>query len=332
MFNRIKNWFFPAKETMTHDALPNFVVVGFGKCGTTSLHYALRNHPEICLVRSKEAHYFNNDSEYEKGLTYYKEKHFPHYAGEKAIGDITPAYVYFTKSLPRIKKDLGGDVKIIVIMRHPVVRAFSHYIHSIRISEDKKPFLNDKGDINNPLYRSVSMYSESLKVLYDTFPKENILPLLFERDIQEAGTKRACEKIEDFIGVGHMEMESENVEAAKGYLARITVIKNDAYVESKGEVTRFKQGDVVIEHIRKPEGYYFELVTDISESERSWYEQYPDNITISLDPDTVRSLYEKIYKDDSKVITQLTDLDVSIWSDVVDAGKYELVPTRLMYD
>ncbi|MCU7842313.1 MAG: sulfotransferase [Candidatus Thiodiazotropha sp. (ex Monitilora ramsayi)] len=332
MLNKIKNWLMPGKEVTLPGILPNFVVVGFGKCGTTSLHYALRNHPDICLVRSKEAHYFNNDNEYDKGLDYYIQKHFPHYDGEKAIGDITPAYVYFTKSLPRIKKALGSDVKIIVIMRHPVVRAFSHYIHSVRISEDKNKFLNEDGDINNPLYRSVSMYSNSLKVLYETFPSENILPLLFERDIQEVGTKRASEKIEKFIGVNHKEMESGNIEAAKGYLARVTVVKKHAHVELKGTTTSFNPGDVVIEHIRKPEGYYFEVLTDLSQSEKSWYEEYPDNITISLEPETVKNLYDKIYKEDSKIITDLTGLDVSVWSNVVDAGKYELVPTRLMYD
>jgi len=312
--------------------LPNFVIVGFGKCGTTSLHYALRGHPDICLVRSKEAHFFDIDSEYQQGVPYYLEKHFPHYNGEKAIGDITPAYVFYEKALPRIRDILGDDVKIIVIMRHPVIRAFSHYIHSIRISEDKDKFLDEQGDIVNPLYKNVSMYSQSLKNLYRIFPKENILPLVFERDVLQEGANVACRKIEDFLGVPHHDVESLNTEFAKGYLASVTVLDRKGYIELKGKRTNFNPCDVVIEHIRKPEGYYFECLKDLAPTEMAWYKKYPKNITTSLSREDVKEVYNRMYKADAVEVSKLTGADVTLWDDIDDAGDYEIISSRLQYE
>ncbi len=313
-------------------SLPNFVVVGFGKCGTTSLHYALKKHPDICLVKSKEAHFFNIDSEYEKGASYYLKKHFPHYNNERAIGDITPAYVFYKKSLPRIRETLGDDVKIIVIMRHPVVRAFSHYIHSVRIHEDKEKFLNEEKDIINPLYKDVSMYSRSLKNLYQIFPKENILPLIFEHDVLQEGTGVACRKIENFLGIEHHNISSLNTEAARGYLAAITVLDQRAYIEHKGKRTYFDPSDVVVEHIRKPEGYYFECLKNLNSKELAWYKKYPENITISLSCKDVKEVYERLYKADAIEVSELTGIDVTIWDRVDDAGFYEIIASRLQYD
>ena len=312
--------------------LPNFIIVGFGKCGTTSLHYALKDHPDICLVKSKEAHFFINDEEYAKGLGYYFSKHFEHYSDEKAIGDITPAYVYVKESLTRIRESLGEGVKIIVIMRHPVVRAFSHYIHSVRISEERESFLDSNGDIKNFLYKSVSMYSQSLRNLYATFSKENILPLIFERDILKQGTHIACEKIESFIKVPHWESRLMKTESAKGYLASITILDKAAYIEKNNEKIVVDEGDVVIEHVRKPIGYYFEKKSNVSPEEMEWYKSYPDNITLNINNELVKDLYSRLYKKDVEEVQELTGLDLSIWDDVTDVGDYEIIKSRLKYD
>ena len=103
--------------------LPNFIIAGTPKAGTTSLYHYLSKHPDIFLPFRKEILYF--DSSYHKGLPWY-ERHFRGYNGQKAVGDITPSYLHNPCVPKRIAQTLPG-VKLVCILRDPVERAYSHY-------------------------------------------------------------------------------------------------------------------------------------------------------------------------------------------------------------
>ena len=110
--------------------LPNFIICGAEKAGTTALFNFLREHPEIGVSAEKELHFFSNN--YEKGVKWYEGK-FKHAERKKAIGEASPSYMYDPEVPKRIKERLP-DVKLIFILRHPVDRAYSQYWHEVNRS------------------------------------------------------------------------------------------------------------------------------------------------------------------------------------------------------
>ncbi len=103
--------------------LPTFIVAGAQKGGTTTLHNMLGEHPQIHVSRPKELHYF--DRHYRKGTDWYAAAFRP--TGEhRAWGEATPIYMYESLARRRMCKDLP-DVRLVIILRDPVARAYSNY-------------------------------------------------------------------------------------------------------------------------------------------------------------------------------------------------------------
>lgn len=139
---------------MNKSQLPNFLIVGFPKCGSTALHYYLNSHPDIYMPNQKELHFFTSDileklsagkgDKYVKGnqikdIESYKEQYVGS-NGEKAIGDASPSYINYPEiAIPRIKKTLGNP-KIIILLRDPVKRAYSNYLHMVRENRETLSF------------------------------------------------------------------------------------------------------------------------------------------------------------------------------------------------
>lgn len=105
--------------------LPNFVVIGAMRSGTTTLATLLRTHPAVHLCRPKEPHFF--DLHWDRGLDWYRSL-FAGWNGQRAIGEATPAYQYDPVALERLAATLPG-VRLVAILRNPVDRAYSHYWH-----------------------------------------------------------------------------------------------------------------------------------------------------------------------------------------------------------
>ena len=118
--------------------LPDFVIIGYSKCGTTSLYDFMVKHPNIKPAVTKEIIYFT--SKYDHGTRWYRSN-FPtniskYYSYKKTgqtvlTGESTPRYITHNETAPRMKKIIP-DVKLIVILRNPVDRAYSHYHHMKR--------------------------------------------------------------------------------------------------------------------------------------------------------------------------------------------------------
>jgi len=108
--------------------LPNFLVCGTMKGGTTSLYYYLKAHPEIYFPEKKEIHFF--DLNFNRGIEFYKKYFLNVKSNHKAVGEVTPAYMYF-KNIPELIHEVLPDVKLIFILRNPVDRAYSHYWHAV---------------------------------------------------------------------------------------------------------------------------------------------------------------------------------------------------------
>ncbi|RLJ09991.1 MAG: sulfotransferase [Candidatus Aenigmatarchaeota archaeon] len=170
--------------------LPNFIICGTQRGGTTSLYYYLKEHPQIFMPSKKEIHFF--DLHYKKGIEWYK-RHFREAKNSKirAIGEASPSYMYFEEVPERIHEVIP-DVKLIFILRNPVDRAYSHYWHEVRLGYEWLSFEEAikveqerlaKGDIINRRHYSYldrGKYIEQIKRFRKYFSKDQMLILITE--------------------------------------------------------------------------------------------------------------------------------------------------------
>lgn len=104
----------------------HFFILGAAKCGTSSLFYYLDQHPEIYIADKKEPFFF--EKEFDKGYEYYWKTYFSNWKGEKLVGDARHRNLYLPYIPVRIAK-IFPNTKLIVIVRNPIDRAYSHYNH-----------------------------------------------------------------------------------------------------------------------------------------------------------------------------------------------------------
>lgn len=115
--------------------LPDFLLIGCQKGGTTSLFDDLARHPDVAASRDKEVHYF--DLNYEKGANWYRS-HFPE-TPEGVAGEASPYYL-FHPLVPERAKKLLPDCRLIALLRNPVERAWSHYQMELRNGDESLSF------------------------------------------------------------------------------------------------------------------------------------------------------------------------------------------------
>lgn len=172
---------------------PEFIIVGVQKGGTTSLFAYLDQHPDLKLSRPKEVHFF--DDEYEKGMGFYK-RYFPLAISGKRTGEASPYYIFHPLVADRIKRELP-NTKILVVLRNPILRAYSHFqmqkrqglepldtfdeaidAENDRLQGERQKMLDGNG-YNSINYKRFSyakrgMYAEQVERWIDVFGRENI--------------------------------------------------------------------------------------------------------------------------------------------------------------
>ena len=183
--------------------LPNFLIVGAAKTGTTSLYHYLKQHPDIYMPSSIKETFFLSGitSEMFPGVGHRYGKRmiteldeylslFKDVGSETAVGEACVAYLYFyQKSIPKIIEVLGEEVKIIICLRDPVDRAYSNYLHHVRDNLEDLPFSEaikaeswrkEKGWWWGFEYLPVSYYYEQVKAYIDVFGRGKTLIILYE--------------------------------------------------------------------------------------------------------------------------------------------------------
>ena len=191
--------------------LPNFLVVGAQKSGTTSLHNYLIAHPDVYLPSRKETKFFVEDRYYNKGITYYEDEYFSARIQEPLVGEVDPDYMYFEHALPRIVRYLDLDtLKIIFIFRNPVERAFSHYLMMYRRGREPLSFKDAietessrirLGPMENLRYSYVSRgyYLRQVERFLEYIDRSRMLFLLSE-DLK-TDALRCVREVYHFLGV-----------------------------------------------------------------------------------------------------------------------------------
>jgi hypothetical protein len=183
-------------------ALPNFLIVGFPKCGTTSLYNYLNQHPQIYMPLIKEPGFFTRAWPHlVKTVEDYKAL-FADVTGEIAIGEASPMYIEDPEVPDRIIDILGADVKIIIMIRNPIDRAYSFWGHLHYHSmveplsfEDALKAENDRHaseklkeeELYYPgifMYYRGGLYSQKIQQYLDEFGKENVKVIIFEEFVR----------------------------------------------------------------------------------------------------------------------------------------------------
>ncbi len=191
---------------------PSFFVVGTQKAATTALHDWLVQQPDVCLPTIKETHFFSHAERFDRGLHWY-QKQFPRKAGEVVMGEIDPEYM-FVESAPLRLRALVSAPKIVFILRHPLERAYSHYLMSVRRGYENLPFVdallaepsrlavpNNEFAMDHFSYMKRGRYCEQIERYHTVFPDAGFLYVTFEDLVGSAKGGETYESICKFVGV-----------------------------------------------------------------------------------------------------------------------------------
>jgi len=289
-------------------ALPNFLGIGAAKSGTTTLHDILIQHPDVFLPDIKEAHFFDYPRNYKLGLNWYERKIFGKYKQEKAIGEITPSYLYLDYVPERIYKNLGKDLKLIVTLRNPVDRAYSQYLMNVRRGYEKETFekgiKQEQSRIKKGLQEKIhfsyldrGFYSIQLRRYMKLFPKENMFFIVFEKDIKQ-NLNNTVRNILGFLNVDVVNLNLE-IKSNPSSIPRFKLISNILYTN-----TFFKKvGKLLLP---------FKISRKKTKMVLDKLNQKP-YIAEKIDLELKNTLIRKYFLEDILELENLINRDLSIW-------------------
>jgi hypothetical protein len=184
-------------------ALPDALIIGAMKSGTSSLHYYLTQHPQVIAPLRKEVHYF--DLNLQRGESWYRANFGQ--AGQAGVNIDSSPYYLFHPLVPQRAHALVPGAKLIVLLRDPVRRAYSHYWHQRNKGRESLSFedavaaepgridraheLLARGEIEHSdahqyfSYLARGRYAEQLRRWLQFYPRERLLVLRFEDLVRE---------------------------------------------------------------------------------------------------------------------------------------------------
>ena len=206
------------RATASARPLPDFLIIGAQKAGTTALYAYLRRHPAITGPSWKEVSYF--DRHYGRGAAWYRGN-FPNRvrARGKLVGEASPSYIFHPLGPERVKA-LVPEARLVALVRNPVERALSHYHHEVALGREPLSF-EDALDAEEErlrgeeerlaadpsyfsrawwshAYKSRGRYAEQLERWLAVFPREQLL-ILPSADLG-GEPERTHTQVLDFLG------------------------------------------------------------------------------------------------------------------------------------
>lgn len=170
-----------AKHRSRHGTLPNLIIIGGLKCGTTSIHHYLGLHPEFQMSRPKELNFFVEELTWDLGMDWYRtrfDRRFP------VRGESSPHYTNlprYTGVAERIREHCP-DARLIYMVRDPIKRILSHWVHATGAGYETRDL---RSTLTQPdsAYIHRSLYWMQLQPYLERFPSEQIL-LLSQEELQ----------------------------------------------------------------------------------------------------------------------------------------------------
>ncbi|MEL6524037.1 MAG: sulfotransferase, partial [Pseudomonadota bacterium] len=212
-----------AQSASAQDRFPDFIIGGAPKCGTTSIHFILKQHPEIGIP-DEEIHFFDADDPvshpdflFTKGpklewfdprpsatdsVQWYASRFTPH-AEAKLIGEDSTTYLFSNVAPARIKAMLP-DVRLVFMLRDPVKRAYSQYWHMIRSSRATCSF--EQAIIEHPSIMLGSTYTPNLERYLKVFGQGQVKIAVFEDFL--ADQQGFMDDMTSYLGASQMSLDT----------------------------------------------------------------------------------------------------------------------------
>ena len=293
-------------------AKPNLLIVGAAKSGTTSLHNYLNQHYDVFMCDPKEPHFLiNNEIGTERisvgvseKIAY--EKLFLDGENLKYRGESSVMYLMYPEIvIPKIKEYLGNDVKIIIMLRNPVERAYSGYQHVKRynIKEDISEFrdawdISEERYFSNPemtpasRYKELGMYYNQVKSYLKNFNVHIIIYEDYKLDIQNE-----MNKVFDFLEINQMEINFDRRHMVGGWQWKNKKVKS--LMTRKNPLKSFLKIIIPFKKVRK---IIRKKIQDRNTS---------DVLPISMED---KKMLKHFYKDDVRQLSKLLDRDLNYWT------------------
>ncbi|MEO0469618.1 MAG: sulfotransferase domain-containing protein [Bacteroidota bacterium] len=154
--------------------LPNLLVIGAMKCGTTSLHEYLNQHPDIFMSEKKEINFFVEEMDWGKGVEWYKS-HFPTRSIIRGESSQNYSKAHMHAGVPDRIHRMIPDVKLLYVVRDPIARLHSHYFENIFGDQAPEDLNQSLRDFRQHHYVRTSSYFQQLSAFLPFFPKDQIL-------------------------------------------------------------------------------------------------------------------------------------------------------------
>ena len=283
----------------------DFFIIGAPKAGTTSLYYYLSEHPQIQMSSQKETDYFSSQNIQNQGMYYRRnrvstlEKYKSLFTQKEGViyGEASVSYMYYDTVANDIKK-YNPNAKIIVILRNPIDRAFSHYLMDYRlglVSDSFEKIINrqSKHQYASLFYQQyvlVSKYYEQLKRYFDVFDREQILVLDYQDFKTE--TSKTLESVYKFLDIDI------------DYLAN-TATRHNTFSMPKNAIIRFFYSIV---GLRKLFNIFFS--EKMKEVVRVKLFRAGEKPKISLE---TKQQLKQLFRDDIYRVSKLIDKDLIEW-------------------
>lgn len=254
-------------------SMPDFLIIGAPKAGTTSLYYYLCQHPQIFMSPNKEPHFFAFEGSQPNfrgpgderawlntnsvvNLSEYQQL-FKRATAQQKCGEASTMYLYLKESCDRIYHHIP-NVKIVAILRHPVDRAYSHYVHMRRDGRewetDFEQALNQAGDRISKNwspalhYRQVGLYTEQLQRYLKVFDPAQIKIYLYDDLVKDPTL--LYRNLFEFIGVDSTIKLDTSARHNTTSAIRKNKLLHDFLTNPNGLKSALKK--VMPAHIRKP--------------------------------------------------------------------------------
>lgn len=186
---------------MNNQIIPNFMIIGAARSGSTSLFLYMEQHPEIYFSEIKELNFFSNPSFWEKGFHWYEAK-FPSISKDiKCVGEASTSYTRspFLDQAPKRIFNYNPNIKFIYVVRNPIDRFISHYLHNVNAAMENRTIDQVIENLSEEPIAWQGKYHYQLSRYLEFFDKSQIYVTKFEKLSNEP--EQVAKEIFDFLEV-----------------------------------------------------------------------------------------------------------------------------------
>ena len=211
----------------------SFLICGAQKSGTTALDTYLREHPDICMAKYKEVHFFDREKYFLHPAVNYRHYHSffnPEYSTQ-IQGETTPSYMYWYAA-PRRIWEYNPDMKLVIILRNPIERAFSHWNMQRERGVEKLKFMDALSAEENRRYASRPLqnkrfsyldrgfYSEQIRRLRAFFPANQVL--ILRNQTLRHSPETVLKKIAEYLNINPFPKIKFSTIHTRSYVSQMT--------------------------------------------------------------------------------------------------------------